>query len=100
LDLVSGRVRDEAALSLALLYAAARDRDTTIALLHYVTKRRYRRAGVEPIGDDSGLRFARALGALLTWPPAHRSARFNRRACYRARLLRRRPALTRASARA
>jgi hypothetical protein len=37
---------------------------------------------------------------LLTWPPAHRSARFNRRACYRARLLRRRPALTRASARA
>ena len=92
-DLGTGRTRDEAALSLALHSAATQDRETATALLHFVTQRRYRRAGVEPITADSGLRFATALGAFLTWPPAHGSARSNRRLGYRARLLGRRLAL-------
>lgn len=86
-------VCEAAALALVLLLAAKGDRETVSGLIQWVTKRRYRRWGVAPITDDSGLRFARFLSAVLMWPPARNSARFNRRVCYRARLLRRRVAL-------
>lgn len=90
LDRGTGAVREDAALSLALLLAEAGDRKTATPLIHYVVKRRYRRAGAKVVTDDSGLRFAEALSSILAWPPANTLVRHLRRGCSSARLLSRR----------